>query len=392
MNTYIKIGIVLLFLPVSLFAQNNVDKVLSQIEKNNTTLSALRKSADAQKVGNKTGIFLKNPEVEFNYLWGNPSTIGNRTDFSIKQSFDFPTAYGFKNQISDIKNEQTELEYRKQQKALLLQARNVCIDLIYTNALKLEYGKRLSHAQNIAKSYKLKFDAGDANILEFNKAQLNLLNLSNKIELLEIDRTALLSELTRLNGGTIIEFTDSEYQSPIIPTDFEQWYTQAELSNPLLNWLKQEIEISKKQVSLNKALSLPKIQGGYMSETVVGQQFRGISVGLSIPLWENKNTVKYAKANTIALEAIVSDNKVQIYNQLKTLHSKAISLQSNVTEYRSKLQSFNSSDLLKKALDKGEISLIDYIMELSIYYENVNKMLELDRDMNKAVAELNRYL
>lgn len=392
MNTYIKIGIVLLFLPVSLFAQNNVDKVLSQIEKNNTTLSALRKSADAQKVGNKTGIFLKNPEVEFNYLWGNPSTIGNRTDFSIKQSFDFPTAYGFKNQISDIKNEQTELEYRKQQKALLLQARNVCIDLIYTNALKLEYGKRLSHAQNIAKSYKLKFDAGDANILEFNKAQLNLLNLSNKIELLEIDRTALLSELTRLNGGTIIEFTDSEYQSPIIPTDFEQWYTQAELSNPLLNWLKQEIEISKKQVSLNKALSLPKIQGGYMSETVVGQQFRGISVGLSIPLWENKNTVKYAKANTIALEAIVSDNKVQIYNQLKTLHSKAISLQSNVTEYRSKLQSFNSSDLLKKALDKGEISLIDYIMELSIYYENVNKMLELNRDMNKAVAELNQYL
>jgi len=392
MNTYIKTGIVLLFLPVSLFAQNNVDKVLSQIEKNNTTLSALRKSADAQKVGNKTAIFLKNPEVEFNYLWGNPSAIGNRTDFSIKQSFDFPTAYGYKNQISDIKNEQTELEYRKQQKTVLLQARNICIDLIYTNALKSEYGKRLNHAQNIAKSYKLKFDAGDANVLEYNKAQLNLLNLSNKIELLEIDRTALLSELTRLNGGIAIELADSEIQSQIIPTDFDQWYTQAEQSNPILNWLKQEIQISKKQVSLNKALSLPKVQAGYMSETVVGQQFRGISVGLSIPLWENKNTVKYSKANTIALEAVAADNKVQLYNQLKTLHSKAISLQSNVTEYSSKLQSFNSSDLLKKALDKGEISLIDYIMELSIYYENVNKMLELDRDMNKAVAELNCYL
>ncbi len=392
MNTYIKTGIVLLFLPVSLFAQNNVDKVLSQIENNNTTLSALRKSADAQKVGNKTGIFLKNPEVEFNYLWGTPSAIGNRTDFSIKQSFDFPTAYGYKNQMSDIKNEQTELEYRKQQKTVLLQARNICIDLIYTNALKSEYGKRLNHAQNIAKSYKLKFDAGDANVLEYNKAQLNLLNLSNKIELIEIDRTALLSELTRLNGGIAIELADSEIQSQIIPADFEQWYTQAEQSNPILNWLKQEIEISNKQVSLNKALALPKFQAGYMSETVVGQQFRGVSVGLSIPLWENKNTVKYAKANTIALEAVAADNKVQLYNQLKTLHSKAISLQSNVTEYRSKLQSFNSSDLLKKALDKGEISLIDYIMELSIYYENVNKMLELDRDMNKAVAELNCYL
>lgn len=392
MNKYLIIGLILFALPLGLSAQKSVDDILIQIEKNNTTLSALRKSIDAQKVGNKTGIFLQNPEVEFNYLWGNPSSIGNRTDFSIRQSFDFPTAYKFKNQISNSKNEQTELEYRKQQKTVLLQARNICIDLIYTNALKLEYSKRLNHAQNIAKSYKSKFDAGDTNVLEYNKAQLNLLNLSNKMELLEIDRVALLSELTRLNGGGFVEFTDNEFQSPIIPVDFEQWYTQAEQSNPILNWLKQEIEISNKQVSLNKALSLPKVQAGYMSETIVGQQFRGISVGLSIPLWENKNTVKYAKANTIALESVAADNKVQLYNQLKTLHSKAISLQSNVTEYRSKLQSFNSSDLLKKALDKGEISLIDYIMELSIYYENVNKMLELDRDMNKAVAELNRYL
>lgn len=392
MNKYLIIGLILFALPLGLSAQKSVDDILIQIEKNNTTLSALRKSIDAQKVGNKTGIFLQNPEVEFNYLWGNPSSIGNRTDFSIRQSFDFPTAYKFKNQISNSKNEQTELEYRKQQKELLLQARNICIDLIYTNALKLEYGKRLNHAQNIAKSYKSKFDAGDTNVLEYNKAQLNLLNLSNKMELLEIDRTALLLELIRLNGGLVIDFAESEFQSAIIPVDFEQWYTQAEQSNPILNWLKQEIEISNKQVSLNKALSLPKVQAGYMSETVVGQQFRGISVGLSIPLWENKNTVKYAKANTVALEAVVADNKVQLYNQLKTLHSKAISLQSNVTEYRSKLQSFNSSDLLKKALDKGEISLIDYIMELSIYYENVNKMLELNRDMNKAVAELNQYL
>ncbi len=392
MNTYIKIAIVLLFVPITIFAQNNVNHVLSQIEKNNTSLSALRKNTDANKIGNKTGISLQNPEVEFNYLWGNPSSIGNRNDFSIRQSFDFPTAYQFKSQISDIKNEQTELEYRKQQNELLLQARNICIDLIFVNAMQLEYGKRLSHAQNIAQSYKLKFEAGDANILEFNKAQLNLLNLSNKIDLLEIDRTALLSDLARMNGGVALEFTETEFQSPIIAVDFEQWYAQAEQSNPLLNWLKHEIEISRKQVSLSKALALPKIQAGYMSETIVGEQFRGISIGLSVPLWENKNTVKYAKANAIALEAVAADNKIQLYNQLKTLHNKAISLQSNVADYRSKLQLFNNTELIKKALDKGEISLIDYMMELSVYYENLNRMLEMEKEMNKAVAELNRYM
>ena len=337
-------------------------------------------------------MYLQNPEVEFNYLWGNPSSIGNRTDFSIKQSFYFPTAYGYLNQISSIKNEQSELEYRRQQKSVMLQARQVCLELIYTNALKAELSKRLVHAQSIARAYKARFDAGDANILEFNKSQLNLLNLSNQIELLEVERHAALAELTRLNGGVAIDFTGSDFQVLTIPADFETWYGQAEQGNPLLNWLKQEIEVSKKQVSLSKALSLPNIKTGYMSEKVVGQQFRGVSIGLSIPLWENKNTMKYAKANAIALESVVADNKIQFYNELKTLHSKAIVLQRNVSDYRSKLNSYNSSDLLKKALDKGEISLIEYSIELSFYYDSVNKMLEMEKELHKTWAELNQYM
>ncbi|MBK6964392.1 MAG: hypothetical protein IPH20_10765 [Bacteroidales bacterium] len=45
---------------------------MSNIERNNTTLSALRKSVEAEKLGNRTGIYLQNPEAGFNYLWGVP--------------------------------------------------------------------------------------------------------------------------------------------------------------------------------------------------------------------------------------------------------------------------------------------------------------------------------
>jgi cobalt-zinc-cadmium efflux system outer membrane protein len=375
-----------------LFSQNNIDKILTEVDKNNTTLSALRKNADAQKIGNKTDIYLHNPEIEFNYLWGNPSVIGNRTDVNIKQTFDFPTAYGFKNKITNLKNEQIEFEYQKQRKLLLMQTRIVCIDLIYTNALKSELSKRLVHAQSIANSYKSKFDIGETNILEYNKSQLSLLNIGKELETTEIERAVLLSELIRLNGGQFIEFKDSTFQSPVIPVDFEKWYVLAEQKNPVLSWIKQEIEISKKQAKLNLAMSLPKFQTGYMSENVLGQKFQGVTVGLSIPLWENKNKVKYAKATIIALESVATDNKLQFFNQLKTLHTKAIGLQNNASNYRSSLLSYDNSELLKKALDKGEISLINYIFELSIYYESVIKLLELEREMNKTLAELNQYL
>jgi hypothetical protein len=164
-----------------LFAQNTVEQVVAEVEKNNTTLVALRKSVDAEKIGNKTGIFLQNSEVAFNNLWGGPSFIGNRTDFSISQTFDFPTAYGYKNQISDFKNEQTELEYQKQLMDIRLKNSLICFDLIYANALQEELTKRVEYAQSIAKSYQQKFEAGETNILEYNKVQLNLLNVSKEL-------------------------------------------------------------------------------------------------------------------------------------------------------------------------------------------------------------------
>ena len=375
-----------------LFAQSTVDQVLAEVEKNNTTLIAIRKSVDAEKIGNKTGIYLQNPEVAFNYLWGSPSVIGNRTDFSISQTFDFPTSYGFKNQISDLKNEQTELEYQKQLMDIRLKTSIVCFDLIYANALQEELTKRVDYAKSIAKSYQIKFEKGETNILEYNKAQLNLLNVSKELESIGIERNALLSELTSLNGGQAVDFTGSVFQISELPSDFEQWYILAEQKNPTFSWLKKEIEISQKQTGLNRAMSLPKLQTGYMSESVVGQQFQGVTVGLTIPLWENKNKMKYAEANSQALESIAADNKIQFYNHLKALHTKTIALQKNVNEYRSSLLSYDSSELSKKALDQGEISLIDYLMEFSLYYESLNKLLELERDMNKTMAGLKRYM
>jgi cobalt-zinc-cadmium efflux system outer membrane protein len=376
---------------LNLFSQSNVAVILTEVEKNNTTLSALRKSVEADKLLNKTGIYLKNPEVVFNYLYGKPSSIGNRNDLTIRQTFDFPTSYKYKNQISDLKNEQAEFEYQKQRKSLLLQTQFVCYDLLHTNALMSELSKRLVQTQSVAASYKSKFDSGETNILEYNKAQLSLFNLNKEIELIDIERNALLSELTRLNGGIPISFPDIISPVPVIPVSFDQWYADVEQINPVLNWLKQEIVVSQKQESLNRAMSLPKVQTGYISETTVGQQFKGVTVGLTIPLWENKNMVKYSKAHTSALRGIEADNKLQFYNQLKALHTKVLELQKSVNDYRSKLPSFDNSELLKKSLDKGEIDLIDYILELSIYYESKKILLALERELYKTFAELNQY-
>lgn len=385
------ISFILLIIAYPIFAQD-IAGLLAEIEQNNTQLSALRLANEAEKLENKTGIFLENPEFEFHYLWGNPSTMGQRTDISIKQSFDFPTVYGHQNKISDLKNEQVELKYTKEQKALILQAKQILFQLVYHNAQQKQLLERLEHAQSIASSYQSKFRVGETNVLEFNKSQLNLLNLQKESESVQIERKSLLAELRSLNGGKAIVFENPVYEQVSLPLDFEQWYTKAEANNPLLNWLKQEVELSQRQVKLSKAMSLPKLNAGYMSEKAGGEQFQGLIIGVSIPLWENKNTVKYAKANTDAMQSYAVNSKIVFYNHLMSLYEKAKSLHKNTEDYRSQLSKYEHSALLNKALAKGHITLIDYMLELSIYYTSQNNLLEMERDMNLCLAELYQFM
>ena len=84
-----------------LYSQSTMYNILQDIEINSVTLQALQQQAEAQKLGNRSGIYLENPEVGFGYLWGSPASEGNRKDFSITQSFDFPTAYAHKSNIAE---------------------------------------------------------------------------------------------------------------------------------------------------------------------------------------------------------------------------------------------------------------------------------------------------
>ena len=186
MKKYI-ILIAVLALTGPVAAQQPIDAVLQQIERNNTTQ-------------NKTGITLPDPEVSFDYLWGDPSAIGNRKDFGVSQSFDIATIAGSRRRVADAQNGLLDVEYRAGRMAVLLEAKQACIQLIYYNALKAELEQRLAHAQAVADFYDRQLADGNANRLEVNKARLSLSAAQGELRRNEVERANLLSELQRLNG------------------------------------------------------------------------------------------------------------------------------------------------------------------------------------------------
>jgi len=222
------------------FSQNNVERVLAEVEKNNTGLAALQMHLDAQGIANKTGIYLHHPEFEYAWFSGSPDGIGNKTNISLRQQFDFPTAYLHKTRIANARNEQLLQEYEKQRRELLLETRMICLELIHINARAQELRKRLQHAQRLANAYEAMLEAGETNIIEHNKAQLNFLDQKKQAERNDIRQQALLNQLAGLNGGIQIQFADASFYPVLIDEDFERWYVKAEERNPVLKWLSQE--------------------------------------------------------------------------------------------------------------------------------------------------------
>ncbi|MDO4771755.1 TolC family protein [Porphyromonas sp.] len=387
MRTFI-ITILTLLVSSSTFAQNPIDAILREIERNNTALQALRHESEAQKLDNKTGIFLANPEVELGYQWGHPKDIGHRTELSVSQSFDIPTITGMKSRLAKGKNTLIDYRYRSGRLTILLEAKQCCIDLIYNNVQRNEYARRLQHAELIASAYKTRMDKGDANIIEYNKALLSLTNIRNRMTLLETENQALLTQLRQLNGGHPVILETSEYFDQNLPLDFDTWYGQAESKSPLMSEVRQEIEISKRQVAINKALGLPTFSAGYASEKVAQERFQGLSVSVSIPLWENTNRVRQAKAAVKAAQSKEEDAQRMFQTRLRTLYEQAAGLKNVVDNYSRILSEANSEHLLKKALDAGEISLLDYLLELGLYYDTVDRAMEAERNFQKTLAEL----
>lgn len=371
-----------------LFAQDNISKILSAVEQNNTTLKTLRATANAEKLGNKTGLFLPDPEIGFNYLWGNPSYIGSRTDVQVTQAFDIPTLSGMKKRMADDKNNMVEWQYRANRMNILLEAKEYLLDLIYYNGLLKEMMIRKSHAGTIASSQKTRMEKGEGNILEYNNVRLNLSKVEAGIQQIETERAAVLSQLARLNGGAAVSISDSDFEAVTLPADFNAWFAVAENKNPVLAYVKSDIALNKKQLSLNKAMNLPSFSVGYMSEKTAGQRYQGVSVGVSIPLWSNRNKVRQAQAAVTAAEVRKTDATVQFYSQLEILYQRVAGLQKTARTYRQSLADANNSSLLKKALDAGEISILDYMLQAALYYDSVDKALAAERDYQKAYAEL----
>lgn len=65
-----------------------------------------------------------------------------------------------------------------------------------------------------------------------------------------------------------------------------------------------------------------KIETGYRYQTILGQQFNGVHLGLTIPHWENKNIVETKQAELIVNEANLQDHITTHYYNIRQKYER----------------------------------------------------------------------
>lgn len=375
------------------WAQNSAEVVLASVEKNNPELQALRKRTESEKYGFKAERMVEAPEVGFDYLWGSPADIGTRKDISVTQSIDIATISGTKGKIAKSESELSDMQFNVRRQEILLQAKLLYINIIYCNAVGAELERRLERSEKVESVYRDMQVRGETDMIEVNKAHLAYLAQRNALARNKMEAEGFRLELQRLNGGEPLEINDLSYvRSDMLPADFDTWYKEVADRSPEIRAARQNVKVNEAVARGIKMSSCPTITAGYMAELVKGSNFRGLTLCLSIPLWSARSKTRQANLSCEASRLEVKDVEASEYSALRSLYEKASGLKDLSDELALSLAvSDEAMSMTEKKFNEGEISLMDSIMELSLYYSVVDESLAASKDYDLALAELNAW-
>lgn len=376
---------------VHLYAQSDIGSILKAVEANNKSIQSNKAFGDARNAEFKTGLTPYDPQMEYDYLFGSPASAGNQRDFSITQRLDFPTVYRKKNELSQQQTAKTSLEQQVYRQDILLEAKLLILHIIYFNKKLAELNTRLAATRQLATDYQKKSDKGDVIILDVNKAKIQLFNIQNDVGLTGNEKEITQTKLSELNGGNLIEISDTSYPLFTFVPDFEILDSIIEANDPILKVYEQEIRIRQQQIEVQKTLNLPKFEFGYHAQAILGQSFKGGHAGLSIPLWENRNRLTATRLNLEHSKSISHTHILEHRFENKALYEQLAVRKKAMEEYGSLLFRLNNAYLLNKALRLGQITIIQYFIDESYYFSAYDKYLQMELEYHQAIARLYKF-
>lgn len=366
----------------------NIGDILRDVERNNKELSARQKSDEASKIGIETENMPEDPSVEYCSQY-NKEVAGQATsELIVSQGFDFPTLYGVRNREGRVRKEAIDHRRAALRRKILLDAENLCLDLIRLNRVDDLLRTRQKNADELLGLYEERLKAGDVTVVEVNKIKME--RMSIQTEMLQnkaAHRTAFRS-LLALNGNVPLTFESKEYPVMAVTDNFEELLDEIVGTEAEIQAADADLRAAEQAVSANRQKWLPHLEVGYRRNTSAdGPKEHGFIVGGSIPLFSNRHRVKAARLQSAGARMTLDNVRLKTEAETHALFNEMQQLRKAMEVYDTDLM-YRTLDLLKEGVEKGEISAVDYFEEADQIYLNLQAYMEIENSYHKAVAAL----
>lgn len=378
---------------MSAVAQSPIESILQSVADNNNNIKATQQDVSAAQTELSAENCLENTSFEFEYLWAEKQVPGgNKYGFSIMQGFDFPTVYGQRRKLINAQNALGASQINYVRQSVLLEARNLYIKIVYLNKQIELVAEREKIARSLVDMYKTRLETGDANRLEVNKVEIDRLSQSSQLKMLINERQAALADLVACNGGMKLPISAKQMeQYPIMtmPASLEEVAAQWQEADANINMIRKQQQVAESFSAVSKEGWIPKFELGYKQAYEVGDMFYGLAVGVSLPLFKTSNEVKTAQARALSLSLQSDVAKAELNAEVSQLYNEATTLSAALEDY-TLLTEQNNRELLVKALQAGQISLIEYMSDIAQLNEAEENRLMLEYQYYLALSNLDR--
>lgn len=379
-------------LSLNLFGQNEpFEELLADIEQNNRQLQAYQLLIGSRDLGMASENNLPDPQLSAYYLSFGEHSTAAYTEYQLSQSMEFPTVYFSRAELNDRRKEKLQLQYRQLRQEILLAAKKQLLELLYLERRRELETERVEQAKKVLDQVDLLFQKGQVGILDLNKAKVAWLQDQFSVEQIEMQTSNLLLSLQKLNGGEALAIDLAPIMESPELAPLQALWDEKKATDASLALLEAEEAVALQNVKLEKNKLLPDLSIGYNKQGITGDNYSGFFGGISIPLWNSRNKINAAEANLNYEQSNREAVSAALFSDFQEQYNRYELLAEKLAEYQQTLEGFNSEELLFKAYNLGELSFLEYNMELQFYRDAQNRMLEMQRDLNKLKAELLKH-
>lgn len=307
------------------------------------------------------------PKTSFDTQFGRTQTyFNNDVTFSFGQSFAFPTVYKAQENLLKSHTLTAEKRLNLTKNQVISEVKTVYYQILANAQILKVLQQQDSLYQSAFKAASLRYKTGETNLLEKVSTETRLREIQNKIQSVMADEKSLyqtLSLLINISEGFQID-TQISFKKPLLISEIQA------SKNPLLDILRQQIEVSQLQTKLEKERLKPDLRVGLTNQSIernFNQNY--VQAGLSFPLFAK---AQKAKINAAGINEQIAKSNLQyaenqLTRQLQSLGIQLDKLQKSVSYYEN--SAIPQANLIittaTKSYQAGEIEYVEFVQNIT---------------------------